>query len=128
MMSKTAWTLLGRAGLCTVLGLAALGTTTPAAEVPTLAEIETTPAVQAPAFAPWKAVAASGPVQALPAGQEDLIWRTVVRGDELQPATLLRTGRRGRATLTRNASLIIVDPSSEVELPIHALKRLRSGK
>ena len=51
-------------------------------------------------FAPWKAVAASGTVESRPAADEQLAWNRVARGDELHPATLIRTGRAGRATLT----------------------------
>jgi hypothetical protein len=33
------------------------------------------------------------------------------------PRTLVQTGKKGRATLTRNASLLMLDPHSVVELP-----------
>jgi hypothetical protein len=66
---------------------------------------------------PWKAVAASGAVEArLSTGVQE-VWESVARGDELRPAMLVRTGRSGRATLSRNASLVIIDPRSQVELP-----------
>jgi hypothetical protein len=89
------------------------------------APAEPVPATQAPAAEPatapaWKAVAASGKVEARPHASEQIAWRAVVRGDALQPATLVRTGRRGRVTLTRNASLLILDPHSQVELPANA--------
>ena len=67
---------------------------------------------------PWTAVSASGPVQARPAATvTEALWRDVARGDELPPQTLVETGRKGRATLTRSASLLILDPESRVELP-----------
>ena len=65
----------------------------------------------------WKAVAASGPVEALGHGTSDTSWRQVIRGSELLPLSQVRTGRRGRVTLTRNASVLIVDPQSRLELP-----------
>lgn len=71
----------------------------------------------APAVTPWKAVAASGPVQARSATLPDAPWRAVGRGDELTPLTLVETGRKGRVTLTRSASLLVIDPDSRVELP-----------
>jgi len=71
-----------------------------------------------PTVSQWTAVAASGPVQALPAdAAEGEIWQAVSRGDELMPRTTVETGRKGRVTLTRHASLVIVDPGSRVELP-----------
>ena len=71
-----------------------------------------------PAVTPWKAVAASGPVQArLATAATEAPWRPVARGDELTPQTTVETGRKGRVTLTRSASLLIVDPHSRVELP-----------
>jgi len=66
---------------------------------------------------PWKALAASGFVQARPAAAADAPWRAVGRGDELTPQTLVETGRKGRVTLTRSASLLVIDPDSRVELP-----------
>jgi hypothetical protein len=66
----------------------------------------------------WTAVAASGPVQARPAdAAEHAVWQAVSRGEELMPRTTVETGRKGRVTLTRHASLVIVDPRSRVELP-----------
>ena len=69
------------------------------------------------ATTPWRAVAASGPVEARYAPDDNNEWQVVSRGDELEPQTHVKTGNRGRVTLTRNASLIIVDPKSRVELP-----------
>lgn len=66
---------------------------------------------------PWKTLAASGAVQARPAGAEPAAWRAVARGDEFAPRTVIETGRKARATLARQASLVIVDPGSRVELP-----------
>jgi hypothetical protein len=67
----------------------------------------------------WRTVAASGRVEAREVGIEEALleWKMVRRGDEFSPSTLVRTGRRGRTTLTRNASLLIVDPETELELP-----------
>jgi hypothetical protein len=71
-----------------------------------------------PTLSKWTAVAASGPVQARPAdAAEQAVWQSVSRGDELMPRTTVETGRKGRVTLTRHASLVIVDPRSRVELP-----------
>jgi ferric-dicitrate binding protein FerR (iron transport regulator) len=64
----------------------------------------------------WKAVAASGPVDTRPGAIEEA-WTPVRRGDRLDPRNLVRTGRRGRATLTRNGDILMVDPDSQVELP-----------
>lgn len=70
--------------------------------------------------APWSTVAASGPVEARPA-IVSAGWQPVRRGDELEPRSVVRTGRRGRATLVRHADILIVDPDSQVELPTAAL-------
>jgi hypothetical protein len=71
-----------------------------------------------PAVTPWKAVAASGPVHARDAAAAtEALWHPVGRGDELMPQTTVETGHKGRVTLTRSASLLIVDPDSRVELP-----------
>jgi hypothetical protein len=67
-----------------------------------------------PPATPWEAVAASGEVRAR---YLDTAWRAVVRGDELTPRTTVETGRKGRLTLTRHASLLILDPQSRVDLP-----------
>jgi hypothetical protein len=64
----------------------------------------------------WKTVAASGRVENQPAGV-DASWVDVRRGDALEPLSALRTGNRGRATLTRQASVMIVDPHSHLQLP-----------
>lgn len=70
-----------------------------------------------PETKPWKALAASGSVEARPVADVDSAWGRVVRGDELAPRTLVRTGRRGRTTLARHASVLMVDPQSQLELP-----------
>ncbi len=62
----------------------------------------------------WKAVSSSGKVQAR--GPADSDWQKVSRGARLEPGTLVRTGRTGRTTLTRDSSIVIVDPESEIEL------------
>ena len=66
---------------------------------------------------PWTAVAASGPVHARGTtdGQED--WARVRRGDELQPLSDVRTGRKGRATLVLARHILLVRPESELTLP-----------
>ena len=75
------------------------------------------PVVPAVPAAPWTTVAASGPVEAWPAEIEDEQWLQVVRGDELEPRTAVRTGDRARATLTRQSDILMLDPDSRVALP-----------
>jgi hypothetical protein len=70
----------------------------------------------------WTTAAASGPVSARPPDQPQADWAAVARGDLFPPHTQIRTGHRGRATLTRQAKLIIVDPGSEIELPAGELE------
>ena len=65
----------------------------------------------------WKTLAASGPVEARAIIGTETVWDRVTRGDELEPRTVVRTGRRGRATLAQQASVLMVDPHSELELP-----------
>ena len=57
--------------------------------------VEPQPEESAPVLPSWKAVAASGLVEALPASQ-DQQWSRVERGDQLVARTAVRTGRRGR--------------------------------
>ena len=91
-----------------VTAVAFLVVTGPVAdEAPAPAPSETVP--------PWKAVAASGPVEALRPVAE--AWTPLRRGDRLDPLSTVRTGRRGRATLTRSGDIVIIDPESLVELP-----------
>ena len=79
------------------------------------------PAAQAdPAATAWVAVAASGRVERAEAGQAAAAWRAVHRGDSVPARTVVRTGDRGRATLTRGASILILDPATELELPASA--------
>jgi hypothetical protein len=108
--TKTTRTLLA-------VTLAALGAVAVAA--PALAKPAADTFAAMPAVTPWKAVAASGPVHARTAttAATQALWRPVARGDELMPQTTVETGRQGRVTLTRSASLLIVDPDSRVELP-----------
>lgn len=73
-----------------------------------------------PAPAPWKTVAASGPVEALPASRGDEAWTRVSRGDRFAPLDRVRTGKRGRATLAEGATLLLLDPESDVTLPERA--------
>ena len=77
-------------------------------------EIDVIDPAQATAW--WKAVAASGPVETRPGAIEES-WAPVRRGDRLEPLNLVRTGQRGRATLTRSGDILMVDPGSQVELP-----------
>ncbi len=65
----------------------------------------------------WSTLAASGPVQAWSALGGEEVWQDVSRGDELESETHVKTGRKGRATLSRSASVLILAPRSEVELP-----------
>jgi hypothetical protein len=96
--------------------LAAAGTSSFAAE--RSAHGAAAPASPLPPAASWKAVAASGRVEARPAdARDDAPWLPLLRGDELAPLTLVQTGHRGRATLTQGGSVMIVDPDSRVELP-----------
>jgi len=67
---------------------------------------------------PWKAVAASGTVEAWPAVRIEESWDRVQRGDALEAQTAVRTGRRGRATLIQRASILMLDPESRVSLPV----------
>lgn len=66
---------------------------------------------------PWKAVASSGAVEARHPELATSGWNAVRRGQALPPATLVRTGDDGRATLTRKNSLIVLEPRTELELP-----------
>lgn len=91
-------------GLAGLLGVLLLSAPAVAAE----------PAAASPA---WIAVAASGGVEARAAMAVETAWQAVQRGDQLPSRTSLRTSKRGRATLTRHASVLIVDPNSELELP-----------
>lgn len=65
----------------------------------------------------WKAVASSGPVQSreVLAAEDD--WIKVQRGDEYQPRTYLRTGKRGKATLAQYDHVLIVRSNSALQLP-----------
>ena len=76
-----------------------------------------TPSEPSDAVAPWKAVATSGPVDARPYGSAEATWRKLARGERLPSLSDVRTGRRGRATLTDQASVLMIDPASEVRLP-----------
>jgi len=86
------------------------------------------PASAAVTTSVWTAVAASRGVEARPATAATADdWRDVRRGDELASKTSVRTGRRGRATLTRLASVLIVDPGSQIELPEPGSGGVESG-
>ncbi len=73
-----------------------------------------TPSTESP-FRAWKAVAASGSVETHALSGEE--WVDVRRGDMVEAQSLLRTGRRGRATLTRGGDVLIVDPRTEMVIP-----------
>jgi len=77
-------------------------------------EMDTVDPAPVPAW--WKAVAASGPVETRLGAIEES-WAPVRRGDRLEPLNLVRTGHRGRTTLTRSGDVLMVDPESQVELP-----------
>lgn len=66
---------------------------------------------------PWKAVAASGRVEARDAGLDPEEWQQVRRGDSVVVQSMVRTAKRSRATLARQGDVILVDPESEVRLP-----------
>jgi hypothetical protein len=65
----------------------------------------------------WTAVASSGPVNAREVLAPEDDWNKVRRGDKLLPLTLIRTGRRGKATLTMEQHILIVRSNSTVQLP-----------
>lgn len=97
--------------------VAALGITALAFVVATAPAVGDAPVLDpSDAVSAWKAVAASGPVEAL-RPTADPAWTPLRRGDRLDPLSTVRTGRRGRATLTRSGDIVIVDPESLVELP-----------
>lgn len=100
--------LLGAACLLVCIGAAA-------ASKPSVPARETASTTESAASGQWRAVSASGSVTArmTPTGS----WVKIARGNDIPPRTLLRTGERGRVTLTRNGTILIVDPHSELELP-----------
>lgn len=73
-------------------------------------------AAEASPAPPWKTVAASGHVEQRASITAET-WHEVSRGDELAALSWVRTGRRSRATLTRSATILLVDPDSELQLP-----------
>jgi hypothetical protein len=78
---------------------------------------------------PWLAAAASGRVEASSPGQSPESWSPVKRGDRLAPTGLVRSGPRGRATLTRGNDILRVDPNSELVLPEGgAMEALRQNR
>jgi hypothetical protein len=82
-----------------------------------LAVAAASPALAASSATPWKAVATSGPVTARAEDASDPSWKKLARGERLAARSDVRTGRRGRATLTDEASVLMIDPASEVRLP-----------
>ena len=71
---------------------------------------------------PWRAVSTSGRVESRSFVQvEDVEWRPVERGDMLRSHSEVRTGKRGRTTLTHNADVLMVNPNSLVELPLEVV-------
>jgi hypothetical protein len=87
----------------------------------------------APGMIPWKAVAASGRVEAREPGIDPEEWQPVRRGDTVGVRSMVRTAKRSRATLARHGDVILVDPESEVLLPAGEGKpdsriRHRSGR
>jgi hypothetical protein len=72
--------------------------------------------------APWRAASASGLVESRSfVHVEGVEWRRVEGGDMLRSHSEVRTGKRGRTTLTRNADVLMVNPNSLVELPIEVV-------
>lgn len=65
----------------------------------------------------WKAVAASGKVEARGADMTLDEWQRVSRGDTVKARSHVRTFKRSRATLTRSGDVILVDAESQVLLP-----------
>ncbi len=98
-------------GLFAAAGLFAAGSALGAEQAPA-ADV-----ASARLVAPWKTVATSGQVEAHPPAIHEVIWHAVARGEELRPQTAVRTGKKGRATLARNGSILIVDRDSRVDLP-----------
>lgn len=82
-----------------------------------LATAAASSALAASSATPWKAVATSGPVTARAESASDSSWKKLARGERLAAQSDVRTGRRGRATLTDEASVLMIDPASEVRLP-----------
>jgi FecR protein len=63
----------------------------------------------------WKAVAASGRVETRP---DDVApWLALRRGDRVHATSVVRTGTRSHATLVRGATIVLLDPQSQVVLP-----------
>jgi len=83
-------------------------------------DVQPAAALPAPPTNTWKAVSASGLVEAWPASRPTEAWVHVERGDELVARTAVRTGRRGRTTLIHGASIVLVDPNSHISLPASA--------
>ncbi len=65
----------------------------------------------------WSVVSTSGQVHSLLTGTGEELWQPVMRGISLQPLSTIRTGSDGRATLTQDRNIVIVDPNSEIKLP-----------
>jgi len=103
--------------LALTAALATLAVAAPPGAPIAAAESSGAAAVPAAAHDPWLAVAASGRVEVVVAGQPPETWSPVRRGDRLAPAGLVRSGPRGRATLTRGDDILLVDPDSELVLP-----------
>lgn len=82
-----------------------------------LAAAPASPTSPANAAEPWKAVAATGAVEAFLRLSDGSEWHRVTRGDELMPRTQVRTGKNGRTTLAQKAQIVVVQPGSELELP-----------
>jgi len=99
--------------LVTVLGLIVLGASTAPA---TVGPVASRPFV-APDRTAWQTVEAHGTVEARSAAAREPAWRETARGDELAAGAAVRSGRRGRATLIRGASVLMLEPSSRIELP-----------
>ena len=110
----------GMAIVLTVLGLLVGGLPTAANSAPE------TPRDVLP-VSTWMTVAASGPVQARASIDQEAVWRDVSRGDELLSETHVKTGRKGRATLTHSSSLLMVAPDSEVELPAEGSSEMETS-
>lgn len=99
----------------------------------TVAEESPEPAAAAPQVHDWRAAAASGRVESRSfAARADVTeateateatpadWNRVSRGDRLASHAEVRTGKRGRTTLTRRADVLMINPDSLVELPLAA--------
>ena len=68
--------------------------------------------------AAWTVVATSGQVETTSEFDDPARWEPLSRGMNLIPASRIRTGSDGRATLVWKGSIVVVDPDSHLEIPL----------